>query len=712
MLTGLPIVVQAAICFLAADILRKRGVQVRVSKREIARHFQLARSYIYEKSPEVVGMLNDGVQRRNECSCDVDRRRYRQLEIRTQVDGYRLAHPGCWLDGGRTEYSRGLVRFVLNLAEERGQMTQAEFAEACGIPLSTLKDWWRSPPVPKSKSEAEDAARKRAPAQPLAASESSPRASSPSESSSSTPTSSEPEPAPPRPEGDSATTPRRDEQATTAASSAGEPPEISTSATHEDPADEDFSQLDDEEEADAAKSYEGVRFSLQVNRIIAEYDRWHGPFTAFVKHLNDLGLPYGKALVRAILHLAAERKLLRKKPPGANTRGSTYRPPPNVQWSTDGKTCKVIIDGQCYEVNWQPMMDVGSGATIGSAVRKEENAAGIVESFNEGIETTGAPPAFLLADNKAPNKSEELKNALPENTTLMHATVRRAENKALSEGNFGLLAQELGPVIAHIDTSTPETTALSVADAVTRAFAQARNHRPRRKDGRTPAGILRNSNASPEAIADAIQHIQTIKDRIDARRAREEARRDPILAATLEEAFERFGFEDDGRVFDSLFAFSLPANQNAIAKYAAMQKAGVLPDDAGLRYFYGIARNCQYEIDLRLYEQELLSQLERTDDIVNEYLERRAAKFASGDLDARLASIVDELLFVLQPAAQLFWRRQLHSVAATVPSELRPNLRSALCRRIRSRFKIRKRHREQLIELVVRSFHDSTAAAA
>jgi hypothetical protein len=53
-----------------------------------------------------------------------------------------------------------------------------------------------------------------------------------------------------------------------------------------------------------------------------------------------------------ILHLAAVRKLLRKPPPKPPARGSTFRPPPGVQWTSDGKEVKVVVDGCTYTVAW------------------------------------------------------------------------------------------------------------------------------------------------------------------------------------------------------------------------------------------------------------------------------------------------------------------------------------------------------------------------
>ena len=542
-------------------------------------------------------------------------------------------------------------------------MTQADFADACGIPLPTLKDWWADAtrqlalpfaPTPKS-----------APEQP-------PPPTPPESTPPPEPTPG-PEPAPEPP-------PPSSPEPASGPEVAPEPPDANT-----------------------------LGLSADMLRIIAEYERWHGTLPAFVDHLRSLGLHYGREMVTQILHLAAVRKLLRRPPPKPGVRGSTFRPPPGVQWTSDGKQVDVVIDDQTLRVTWQPTADVGSTATVGSVVRPEETTEGVRTSFAEGVKTTGKAAIAHLLDNKACNKSPALAQDLAPDTFIMHSTVGRAENKAVIEGSFGLFAQALGPVIATVDTSTPEKIALCVADAVTRAYAQGRNHHPRSRDGRTPCELYRDANASPEEIAAATQRLLAIKKRIDEREAREQNRLNPAVLATIEQACQRFGLFDDGDVAISLRMLPLATIQNAIAIYAAKQQAQSLPEDAGIRYFAGIARNVQHERELLLFEEELVDQLARTGQIVNDHLEHKASSFASLDWAPRLLAIVRELLTVTVPVAQVFWRRHLQAEAALAPQALRPALRRCLCEHIRRHYASNKQHRQHLVDMIVRAFAEPQA---
>lgn len=60
--------------------------------------------------------------------------------------------------------------------------------------------------------------------------------------------------------------------------------------------------------------------------------------------------------------------------------------------------------------------------------------------------------------------------------------------------------------------------------------------------------------------------------------------------------------------------------------------------DAGLRYLAGIARNRQHELELRRYEAELVSLLEREYQLVAVHLRRKATELASLDTAPRTAA--------------------------------------------------------------------------
>ena len=644
-------VVEAALCLVALPILKRLGLGGDVSGRAAVERLGVARSHAYEVAKSLPSRLigSEHASAGREADHELER-----LRIRVAVLEYRIDHPGSWVTGGRTVYAAALRDFVLDLAQRHAvgtKMTQADFAAACDIPLPTLKDWRAGEVVQLDL--------------PLSASSS---------------TSEEPEPAA--------------ETAESVAKPGAADRTLETEPTCS---------------LTQTPSNDGVRFSLEMCRILREWERWQGSFAGFVAHLRDLGLRYGKTWLMGLLYLAAARKLLRRPPPQPQARGSTFRPLPGLQWTSDGKQFDVVVDGETYTITWQPMVDVGSAAFVGSAVRPEEDTAGVLKSLNDGIETTGASPAALLVDNKACNKSAALEEGLPADTFLMHSTVGRAQNKATVEGSFGLFAQDLGPVVAAVDTSTPERVAQTVGEAVVRAYAQGRNQKPRR-DGQTRREIYLDTLRPPEKVAADIERLRAIKERIDTREAREAARRDPRVMAAIEQACRRFAFFDDGDIAVSLRDLPLAAIESATAIYAAKLDAGSLPLDVGLRYFAGIARNWHTEFELRRFEDHLVDVLRHRDDVVLVHLEDKANALNTRDLSERLLAIIGELLATEHhPAAQSFWRRRLVAEAATALEALRDALRRLLCARIRRHYAATKAHRQHLVDLVVRSFTSPTS---
>lgn len=658
--------VEAGLTVLALDIFHRLNLTAGVTVVDIVRALGVARSTAYEHAGRLRTELEDIDAEPPPAANDSDLRR---LRIENAVLRYRVEHPGCWSDGGRTAYSDELRAFVVELARREGvgeQFTQAQFAAAAGIPLPTFKPWWLEHRAPVSG--ATDAQPANGQASPVATSTPEPQEYVETAAAHPVPTT----PIAP----------------TLAAGAPGGP--------HTEPAATSAS-------AQEAPAHPTAGFTLEMLRIVKEWEHWSGTFAAFVyEHLRALGIRRGKKLVSDVLHLAAVRKLMRRAPPKLPARGSTFIPPPGVQWSSDGKEVAIIVGRQRFNVAWQPMVDVGSTAKVGSAVRVTEEAAGLISSFNEGVQTTGRPPAALLLDNKACNKSAALQAALPEGTFVMHGTRGRGQSKATVEGSFGLFAQDLGPVVAVIDNTSPQSIALSVADAVTRAFSIGRNHRPRRKDGKTPCELYQQANPSPEEVAAAVNKLREIKERIEARDRRDAARRDPHTRAVLDDACARFGLAEDGDVLDSLSTLPLASIQAAVALYAAKRTAGTLPLNAGIRYLGGIARNHLHARELELFEKELVSLLEREHVSVVAHLERKAACLESLELAPRLGAIVHELLGVDAPISQVFWHRQLAAVTATVPLHLHAGLRRWLCDKVRRCFRATKLHRQQLIELLAR----------
>jgi hypothetical protein len=69
------------------------------------------------------------------------------FEIAVEMIQFMKRNPGCVQSGTRDRYADGYRRFVLELRERHADVTATEFAVAIDLPLGTLEDWLRSPPI-------------------------------------------------------------------------------------------------------------------------------------------------------------------------------------------------------------------------------------------------------------------------------------------------------------------------------------------------------------------------------------------------------------------------------------------------------------------------------------------------------------------------------------------------------------------------------------
>ena len=98
----------AALCLYALDVLKRIGLAGNVSKQEVVRRLDVARSYAYELVPRVEAALARGLDQAPDENAAAKVAELLKLEVRTAVLEYRVEHPGAWVCGGRTTYTKNL----------------------------------------------------------------------------------------------------------------------------------------------------------------------------------------------------------------------------------------------------------------------------------------------------------------------------------------------------------------------------------------------------------------------------------------------------------------------------------------------------------------------------------------------------------------------------------------------------------------------------
>lgn len=414
----------------------------------------------------------------------------------------------------------------------------------------------------------------------------------------------------------------------------------------------------------AAAGREDLVTSTRVQTIIDAWKVWKGPFTAFCEHVaQHLRIPYGRTLISSILELAGVRT--RRRRPGRSPdekalRGLFETFFPGAQWVGDGSPVIVQLAlghrEYRFTFNLELMTDAASGAYVGISVRDEEDAAAVTEALTDGVDTTGAPPLALLLDNRPSNHTEEVDEALGE-TLRIRASRGRAQNKAHTEGGFGLFKSTAPPL--DISATTPRELAAHILDLVVTTWARTLNHRPRKNRGSlSRVDLYQQSKPTPEQVEQARRALEQRRRKQEKALETERARQDPVARRLLDAAFARLGLLDpEGNIRSACARYPLDAIIAGIATYEGKRDAGTLPAGVDARYLLGIVRHvAHHDEGLRISEHLLQRRLEARD-IALEILgsQRDAVLQRVSEPRDRVRSFLDNALTTERHVDRIFW---------------------------------------------------------
>jgi hypothetical protein len=347
----------------------------------------------------------------------------------------------------------------------------------------------------------------------------------------------------------------------------------------------------------------------ELSREVAElWQAWQGPTRAFFGHAAqrfDLSTAQVARLLRVLGCIAPRRR----KPP--RYRGATQPLSPGAMLVTDGKQVDVELTGSGRKVhrNWQGIVDQATGCDTAVVITAEECAEGVREAYDGSLDLlAGVVPEGLLHDNKPCYDDANLRCHVEQcGTTMIPATLRRAENKAILEGAFGLWEQRVGTV--RLDDTTTEALISSAVAECVRAYTAATNSVPRVDcDGRSRLDVLHETCPSAEQQQRDRDFLRRLKADHDPPRRRL-PRPNPVSAALLDAVFSRLGLLDKdpkGALRRYLAVCEPAAIRRAAAIVAARREAGSLEQRYLHRYLAKVIESQQDEIELERAADELL----------------------------------------------------------------------------------------------------------
>jgi hypothetical protein len=398
----------------------------------------------------------------------------------------------------------------------------------------------------------------------------------------------------------------------------------------------------------------------QIETVLAEWNRWKGPFTAFCNHIQlHCRIPFGRTLISTILESHGVRP--RQRRPGRSPdeqalRGAFETFFPHAQWVGDGTMVLVQVDHQVFAFNVQMDVDTYSGSFLGADVSDVEDSDAVIAATLDGCVQSGTLPIALLLDNKPCNHTNEVHAALGD-TIIIPATVYRAQNKAHVEGGFGLLKPTLEGL--SLNSSSPQELARSFLRGLVVTWGRTINHRPRRdREGRSRVELL-EEQPTPEQVEEARKALQQKLREQEKKRQTEAARQNPIVRRTIADAHARLNLVDPhGHELTATARYPLDAVVEAIAIFEGRLRAGTLPQQkTTAAYLRGIARHIAeeregWEIALALWDARVAA-----GDLVAKQLNLQRSTFESKvPQPEKLTKLyIDQALQTLSRLDRFFW---------------------------------------------------------
>jgi hypothetical protein len=445
--------------------------------------------------------------------------------------------------------------------------------------------------------------------------------------------------------------------------------------------------------------------TVHVDSVLASYAGWCGSFRGFCEHVQrELCIGWGRDTIAHVLELHGARRPQRRggrSPDELALRGSFQTFFPGAQWVGDGMSVPVTIGSEIVKLNFELQCDAFSGAFVGISIRDEEDSTAVIESFRDGIATTGAAPLAELLDNKPSNHTAEVDAALGD-TIRIRATLQRPQNKAHVEGAFGLFSATAPPL--HLDLrASARQIAAQVLGLITTTWARASNHRPRPGRGGTSRAQLYATEPTEEQIAAARSALEERRRRQELARQTLEARQRPDVRAFLDAAFERLALPDPERhVRLAIARYPLDPIIAGVAIFESKQRTGSLPDGVDARYLLGIVRNVHEQHEGELVAESLLRLRRQARDLALERLVREHDALQSSHRLARdvLNVLIDRALLSERALDRRFWLDALAGFVDTAPDDERDARYRAAARCIHATFRAEPRRREHAVRVL------------
>ena len=250
-----------------------------------------------------------------------------------------------------------------------------------------------------------------------------------------------------------------------------------------------------------------VTASEDFRCIVEDFATWAGGIRDFFKY-EAVRMKLGPTPIRRVLVICGMLPLRSAKAP--RYRGSTTRCQPGNILVTDGKTVKVefTAGNKVLTYNWQGIVDQATACHTAVVVTETECAYGVRDAFESSCAFLGRTPQALIHDNKPIHDDQKLREHIEKTTKMIPATLKRPENKAVIEGEFGKYEQAVGTIF--LDDSNKEKLVHSAIREIIRSYTAGLNHAGRVEfNGKSRQQVLRDTCPDPDKDRKFIEQLHS-----------------------------------------------------------------------------------------------------------------------------------------------------------------------------------------------------------
>ncbi len=261
--------------------------------------------------------------------------------------------------------------------------------------------------------------------------------------------------------------------------------------------------------------------------------------------------------------------------------------------------------GKKETLNWQGIIDQATTCHTATVVTKTEDANAVRKAYHDSVELIGSPPGGMVHDNKPIYDDKKLRQDIEKRTVMIPATLKRPENKAGIEGEFGKYEQHVGTI--RINDQDEDSLNQNIVREVIRAYTSGINHAGRFEfDGKSRIMVLKE--ACPDPAKDRA-FIEQLKRRHNQQKRQNILPTVHAATAILNETFLAFNLQRNdpkGDLRAWLASNYTPEGiRPGLAIWGAEREKGRLFSKMAHRYLVKVIQNSQKEIDLRVQEDQL-----------------------------------------------------------------------------------------------------------